>query len=674
MLTESDSIKNLKGIGDKAAESFAKAEVDTIGDLLMYLPYRYDSYSEPISDLENNVGKVVAVKGIIASSPVIHRTGRLTSVTCAIAVDGQKINAIWFNMPYIKNQLNRGETFIFRGKLSRSQYGYGFEQPSVHKEHIYMGLTGSLQPVYRLGNGLTQARLRGAIKDAVETLSPNEDYLPKEIKSKYGLGNRFDALKKMHFPHNQEELLEARKRIVFDEFLQFILGIRALREDEKHLPNTYDFSKNYYASTLVSKLPYKLTGAQTKVLAEIQKDLISKNLMNRLIQGDVGSGKTILAMLALIQCAENGYQGALMAPTEVLARQHYENFSKMFEDYDIPFKPVLLTGSMTAKEKREVNALIESHEADIVIGTHALFQKGVTYDNLALVITDEQHRFGVKQREALSKKGGEPHVIVMSATPIPRTLALIIYGDLDISILDEMPANRLPIKNCVVDTSYRAKAYEFIRSQIREGHQAYVVCPMITSDDDVDGENVIDYTERLRSVLPPAVRVEFLHGKMKPSDKNDIMNEFLEGKINVLVSTTVIEVGVDVSNATVMMIEDAEKFGLAQLHQLRGRVGRGDAQSYCIFINGSGDKNKAERLDILNHSNDGFKIAEEDLKYRGPGDVFGIRQSGSINFAIGDIFTDSNILKIASEAAEYLMETGQDKTLAYLKKGLILSL
>ena len=374
-------------------------------------------------------------------------------------------------------------------------------------------------------------------------------------------------------------------------------------------------------------------------------------LMSRLIQGDVGSGKTILAFLALFLAAGNGWQGCLMVPTEVLAVQHMEAIQKQICEQKLPFYAELLTGSMTAKQKREACGRIVSGESRIIIGTHAVFQEKIQYKNLALVITDEQHRFGVRQRESLSEKGDMPHVMVMSATPIPRTLAVILYGDLDISVVNELPANRLPVKNCVVDTSYRPKAYRFIEKQVKMGHQAYIICPMVEESEQIEAEDVISYTEKLRSTLPQDITVSYLHGKMKPAKKNEIMEAFVKNEIQVLVSTTVIEVGVNVPNASVMMIENAERFGLAQLHQLRGRVGRGDAQSYCILCYGKDGEKTKKRLEILNKSNDGFYIANEDLRLRGPGDLFGIRQSGELAFRIGDVFQDAAILQEANDAA-----------------------
>ena len=390
------------------------------------------------------------------------------------------------------------------------------------------------------------------------------------------------------------------------------------------------------------------------------KDLTGPTLMNRLVQGDVGSGKTMIAILALMQMAYNGWQGVMMAPTEVLAKQHSETFAKFFDQAGIPLRVELLTGSMTAKEKRLAYERIAAHEVDIVIGTHAVIQDKVHFAKLGLVITDEQHRFGVRQRETLITKGEEsaqvpPHVLVMSATPIPRTLAIILYGDLDISVIDEKPANRLPIKNCVIGKERRPKAYQFITEQIREGRQAYVICPMVEDSELMEGENVKDYSRKLAQELPPEITIGVLHGRMKPAEKNQVMEDFAAGRIQVLVSTTVVEVGVDVPNATVMLIENAERFGLAQLHQLRGRIGRGQHQSYCMFMNGS-DASKVKRLEILNRSNDGFQIASEDLKLRGPGDIFGLRQSGLLDFALGDIYTDAGILKEASQAADRILE------------------
>ena len=482
----------------------------------------------------------------------------------------------------------------------------------------------------------------------------------------------------MHFPADEEEMRAARDRLVFDEFLLFILGIRRLKESQEALSNEARMAEAAQAERLMAELPYELTGAQKRVWKEIRGDLAGNHVMNRLVQGDVGSGKTILAVLALVTAGCNGYQGALMVPTEVLAKQHFQSVSELLETYGIPLKAVLLTGSMKASEKRRAAEAIACGTVQIVIGTHALIQEKIAYRRLGLVVTDEQHRFGVRQRETLANKGLHPHVLVMSATPIPRTLAIILYGDLDISVVDELPAHRLPIKNCVVDESYRPAAYRFMEKETALGHQVYIICPMVEESEELELENVMDYTKKLQKILP-GHQIACLHGKMKPKEKNEIMERFAAGETSILVSTTVIEVGINVPNATVMMVENAERFGLAQLHQLRGRVGRGKAQSYCIFMSGKKGKETKKRLEVLNRSNDGFYIAGEDLKLRGPGDLFGIHQSGILEFRLGDVFQDAKVLQSAGEAAGRILkedpglERGEYRMLAerldmYLKK------
>ena len=568
----------------------------------------------------------------------------------------------WYNMAYLHNVLQMGQILVFRGRVVKKNGRLTMEQPEVFTPEQYRGVMHSMQPVYGQTKGLGNKAITRAVQQALLQRQMEREYLPEELRSRYELAEYNYAIEHIHFPADKKELLHARKRLVFDEFLFFLLSVRRLKEKRQDLKSRYIIPKSPEVDRLLAALPYELTGAQKKVLEEVRKDLESGLVMNRLVQGDVGSGKTIVAVLALLETAMNGCQGAMMAPTEVLAKQHYESVTELFEMYGIGKQVVLVTGSMTAKEKRLAYEKIASHEADIIVGTHALIQEKVHYDRLALVITDEQHRFGVGQREALGNKGSEtdpeltPHVLVMSATPIPRTLAIILYGDLDISIIDEMPAERLPIKNCVVDTGYRDKAYKFIAREVAAGRQAYVICPMVEESELIEAENVLDYTKILREKLPAGITVEYLHGKMKGKEKNQIMERFASGEIQVLVSTTVVEVGVNVPNATVMMIENAERFGLAQLHQLRGRVGRGAHQSYCIMVNCSDQDGTQERLDILNRSNDGFYIASEDLKLRGPGDFFGVRQSGDMEFKIADIFTDANLLKTVSEEVNRILK------------------
>lgn len=447
-------------------------------------------------------------------------------------------------------------------------------------------------------------------------------------------------------------MLTARRRLVFEEFYRFFITLHQMRESNYAVKSNFPFIETSECRRLTEALPYALTNAQKRVYREIADDLQSSFVMNRLVQGDVGSGKTILAILAMLMCVTNGYQTAFMAPTEVLAVQHYQLMMRLTKTYDLLFRCILLTGKMTIKEKREAYESIAAGTVNAIIGTHALFQERVEYRNLALVVTDEQHRFGVKQREAFMNKGAEPHVLIMSATPIPRTLATVLYADLQVSVVDELPRLRKPIKNCVVDVSYRPTAYTFIQKEIQQGHQAYVICPQVADDEDSMLENVTDYAGKLRMTLPDTIRINTLHGQMKSAEKARIMDSFAKGDIDILVSTTVIEVGIDVPNATVIMIENAERFGLAQLHQLRGRVGRGDAQSYCILIASDNKEHSKERLQILLKSNDGFYIANEDLRLRGPGDLLGVRQSGEMLFRIGDIYNDSELLMLASEAAQ----------------------
>lgn len=676
-----EPVTSLKGIGEKTAGLFARLGVYTVEDLLHDYPRAYDAYEEPVPVGKLQENTTAAVAGQLLKTASVRRFKNIQVIVATVKDMTGSLQLTWYNMPYLRNTLQMGQFLVFRGRAVKKGGRLTMEQPEIFTPEAYEAVRDSMQPIYGQTKGLGNKAIVRAVAQALEQRQLEREYLPPSLREKYELAEYNYAVEHIHFPSSRQELLFARKRLVFDEFFFFLLAVRRLKEKRQDCRSSFVMSHASQVDQLIEALPYSLTEAQNKVLKEVSRDLESGLVMNRLIQGDVGSGKTIIAVLALLQTACNGFQGALMAPTEVLARQHFESITGLFKTYNIEKTAVLVTGSMTAKEKRTAYEKIASHEADIIVGTHALIQEKVHYHRLGLVITDEQHRFGVGQREALGSKGQEngslPHVLVMSATPIPRTLAIILYGDLDISVIDQMPANRLPIKNCVVNTGYRERAYQFIAREVAAGRQAYVICPMVEESEMIEAENVLDYTKLLRQKLPETITVEYLHGKMKGKEKNQIMERFAAGEIQVLVSTTVVEVGVNVPNATVMMIENAERFGLAQLHQLRGRVGRGSHQSYCIMVNCSDQEGTQERLDILNRSNDGFYIASEDLKLRGPGDFFGIRQSGDMEFKLADIYTDAGLLKTVSEEVNRILDenpTLEGEEYAALKERLEASL
>lgn len=649
-------ISEIKGIGVKTEELFHKLGIYTVGDILLHYPRSYVQYPAAKNVDEIADGETMAVIGRIQLPPVVRRARSMPVTVTSITAMGVKLELVWFRMPYIKNQLNAGKTYVFYGKVQNKNGRLVMEQPIIYSPEQYAAMENAFLPVYGLTGGISNNLVTKTMRAALTEESLFRDYLPQEIRDTYQLCEYNYAMKQIHFPDNMDTLITARKRLVFDEFFLFILGMQYQKEKRVKDANEFEFQTDSFTDDLIARLPYELTGAQKRALSDVKNDMRSPYVMQRLIQGDVGSGKTIIAFLAMADAAHNDYQSAIMAPTEVLARQHYETFTKLCEQFGLKIPIVLLTGSMTARQKRMAYESLQLYPNAMIVGTHALIQEKAVYDNLALVITDEQHRFGVRQREVFAEKGRHPHILVMSATPIPRTLAIILYGDLDISVVDEVPAKRLPIKNCVVDTGYRPKAYSFIENEIKNGHQAYVICPLVEAVENMDAENATDYVKKLRGIFPEDIKLGLLHGQMKPDQKNKVMEAFMKNEIQILVSTTVVEVGVNVPNATVMMIENAERFGLAQLHQLRGRVGRGDAQSYCIMINCSKSKTAQKRLDILNRSNDGFEIASADLKLRGPGDFFGIRQSGELQFALGDIYQDAHVLQQASESVSKLLE------------------
>lgn len=655
-------IIQLKGIGEKTAVLLNRLSVYTTDDLVGLYPRDYDVYEEPVfvnTAKENMENTVVSIDGMVSNNVEVYRHGKLTVISVFIKdVTGERIKSTWYNMPFLKSSLRQGMRYIFRGYLRKKNGIFLLEQPEMYTMEKYSQLKGSMQPIYPLTKGLSNKIVVKAVKQVLERYDTSLDmeFIPSDIRKNFELSEHNYAVMSIHFPKSMQDYMMARKRLAFEEFFLFILAMRTLKNTKERLPNSFVINNDARTDEFINNLPFKLTNAQIKVWEEVKLNMGSDKLMSRLIQGDVGCGKTIIAVLALMNTAFNGYQAAMMVPTEVLAKQQYKSVCDMFEKYNIALNISLLTGSMTQSAKKKEYERIKSGETDIIIGTHCLIQDSVEYKNLALVITDEQHRFGVNQRKTFSKKGDNPHILVMSATPIPRTLAIILYGDLDISIVDELPLNRLPIKNCVVDENYRPNAYKFIQNQINEGRQVYIICPLVEESDGIEAENVIDYAAKLKKFMQPQVRIDYLHGKMSGSQKNDIMERFVNKETDILVSTTVIEVGVNVPNATVMMVENAQRFGLAQLHQLRGRVGRGKYQSYCIFVSDNKSKKTKERLEILNKSNDGFVIAEEDLRLRGPGDFFGIRQSGEFDFGIADIYADANVLKMASDAAAQLLK------------------
>lgn len=657
------SILELKGVGEKTRRLFEKLDIRTVGELLSHYPRDYELFEEPVKIAQAAPGKVCAVYALVTGMPNVRRVRSLQILNVNISDETGTMQLTFFNMPFLKKVLKPGGYYLFRGTVLSRGNAKRMEQPKIYQAEEYRRQTGRLLPRYSLTKGLTNQAVQKAVRQALSLCDPEEEFYPRAMLDTFDLMPEREAVETIHFPADRSSLLRARQRLVFDEFFAFLYLLRINRQAGEGLENHFRMFETADTVRFLERLPFSLTKAQSKVWQEIRNDMGGACCMNRLIQGDVGSGKTILAVLALLMTAANGYQGALMAPTEVLAVQHFETISGYVEKYGICFRPVLLVGSMTAGEKREVYEKIASGEANLIIGTHALIQDKVQYRSLALVVTDEQHRFGVRQRENLARKGEAPHILVMSATPIPRTLAIILYGDLHISVVDELPQGRLPVKNCVVNTAYRPTAYRFIAGQVAQGRQVYVICPQVEEGEMEDLENVVDYAEKLRSALPPDIQVAYLHGRMRASDKNRIMNEFAAHSIDVLVSTTVIEVGINVPNATVMMVENAERFGLAQLHQLRGRVGRGEHQSYCIFVSAKEDRETMERLQILNRSNDGFQIAAEDLRLRGPGELFGVRQSGDFAFRVGDIYTDADVLKRAADAIDSLLDRDRDLAL-----------
>ena len=644
-------VTELKGIGDKTAKTLNKLSVQSLDDLLWYIPRTYIRYPEtvPISSVMD--GETVAIVCTVDGN-LRENNGRMLVTTFTAHDRTGTMEFVFFRQGYIKNIFYKGKTFVFYGTVKRKGYLYQMEMPEYYTPEEYKRKLKSLQPVYPLTKGISSKTIQKHVGRVIDEFFPLKDSLSAEYAKENDLIDLSDAFRRIHFPEDEEMLVAARKRLAFDEFYDFLKKIEESKIENTACPSEFVIKDFAIAEDYISKIPFELTDGQKNCFEEIKEDLSSGLVMRRLIQGDVGCGKTMVSFLAMTVVANAGYQAALMVPTEVLATQHFQAMIRDIENYNLPFKCTLLIGGLTAAKKRKALEEIASGEANLIIGTHAIFQEKVEFKNLALVITDEQHRFGVKQREMLAEKGSTPHVLVMSATPIPRTLTLTLYADLKVSIIRDMPKKRLAIKSCIIDESYRKNAYKFIWDEVEKGHQAYIICPMVEENEDSSLENVMNYPEKLDKYFGGRIRYGILHGRMKPAEKEKIMAAFGAHEMDVLISTTVIEVGIDVPNATVILIENAERFGLAQLHQLRGRVGRGDAQSYCVFLDGSGRCEKNERLKVLKDSSDGFHIAEEDLRLRGPGEINGLRQSGDLQFKIADIIRDYDILQLAKTKLE----------------------
>ncbi|MDD6207657.1 MAG: ATP-dependent DNA helicase RecG [Clostridiales bacterium] len=661
-----DSLSSIKGIGEKTEKRYEEMDIHTVGDLLACYPRSYEMYGDIMPIGQCPINERIVIEGFVEGKPVRRKGRRSSYLTCTVKDATGRLELFWFHMPYLEKMLKIGNRYLFLGKVNITKSGKKcMSQPQILKPEDYYNQKNKLIPVYRVVSGLSSRQMQKHIEQALDDVEDLDDYLNASERKRLDVPALAKSVRTIHFPDDKENVSLARKRLVFDELFLFLSEMKKIKESKGKGEKGLLFqSYEKEMDAFVASLPFSLTNGQKKVYEEILADCTKGNTpMNRLIQGDVGSGNTVLAGLALYLAVNYGYQGAIMAPTEVLAKQHYETLCQWMEPYGI--KVELLTGSMTAAKKRNACQRIASGESQIIVGTNALIQEKVSYHCLGMIVTDEQHRFGVRQRENLVEKGKKdgltPHVLVMSATPIPRTLALILYGDLSISVLKERPADRLPIKNCVVGQAYRATAYQFIEKEIKSGHQAYVICPMVEESDSMDVENVVGYRDMLVEKMPEEITVTCLYGSMKAEEKNRIMEQFSNGDIDILVSTTVVEVGINVPNATVMLIENAEHFGLAQLHQLRGRVGRGSAQSYCIFMSGNNSKKTMERLEVLGMSNDGFYIAQQDLRLRGPGDFFGIRQSGDLDFSLADIYQDAPVIELAEGFLEEMPKEQLEK-------------
>ena len=647
-------IQYVKGIGPKKASKLNKLGIFTINDLIYYFPRQYEDRNKlkKICQLEDK--EKATIRAIISSIETSTPRKGLSITKLSVRDETGFAKLVFFNQDYIVKSFKSGDTILVFGKVKKDFNGVELSSCEVEQMSNNPKSTCGIMPIYPLTYGLTNKELMGIIK----IIFTNEqivvkEYLPKRIIEKYKLCSIDYAIKNLHNPTNKESLKIALYRMVFEEFLILQLGLFLFKNGVVEKDGIY-FNRHDNLKAILDSLPFKLTNAQNRAFNEILDDMASNKVMNRLVQGDVGSGKTVVALLSLANCVLNGYQGALMAPTEILAEQHYISLNETLSQFGMNIG--LLVGSLTKKQKENILEKVKNKEIDILIGTHALIEDKVEFNNLGIVITDEQHRFGVRQRNKLSEKGYNPDILVMTATPIPRTLALILYGDLDISIIDELPPGRQPIETIAVYKDKRDKAYNsLVREEVEKGRQVYIVCPLVEESEAIEAKSAVELVEELRSEYFSDLRLGLLHGKMKPSEKDEIMKSFKNRELDILVSTTVIEVGVNVPNSTLMIIENAERFGLAQLHQLRGRVGRGKHKSYCILIYSSKSEVCSQRMGIMEETTDGFKISEKDLEIRGPGEFFGTRQHGLPELRVANIFKHMKILKLAQQEARYII-------------------
>ena len=646
-------VKYIKGVGPNRVKLLNNLGIFTLKDLITYYPRTYEDRSKPKNICECINGEEALIEGVVCSKLSDVRIPHKTMQKLIVRDETMSATITWFNQSYLKNRFEVGKKYRFYGKIN-NQYGKITMTSPVFDDIDKTQNTGRIIPIYPLTFNLSQNILRKIIEAGLSEVEGNlKETLPDNLIKEYKLEEINQAIKSIHFPQEFEDFNKARNRLVFEELFIVQLALLELKNNYITQEKGIKFDENAKMSDIINKLPFKLTKAQLRVLEEIDENMESEKSMNRLLQGDVGSGKTVVAMCAAYKAVKSGYQAAIMAPTAILATQHLENFKKIFDDLNI--KCELLISGITKKKKEELLERLKNGEIDIIIGTHALIEENVVFKNLGLVVTDEQHRFGVKQRTKISKKGQNPDVLVMTATPIPRTLALILYGDLDISIIDELPPNRKKIETFAVRKNMTDRINHFIQKQIEQGRQAYIVCPLVEENEELDLKSVEKLYETYKTEVFPQYRVEYIHGKMKQKDKDSIMQEFKEGKINILISTTVIEVGVDVPNANIMVVENAERFGLAQLHQLRGRVGRGEYESYCVLKFEGKSENVRERMKVMCDTNDGFIISEKDLELRGAGDFFGTMQHGLPEFKIANLFEDISILKLAQSAANKIV-------------------